>query len=70
MNLKKIIHWSLFSVIILYVISGLGILYYQIITTITFGLLNKNVSFAIHNYLLIPFLILLIAHIIITRKSR
>lgn len=70
MNFKKIIHWSLLGVIILQVISGLGILYYQIMTSITFGLLNKNVSFQVHRYLLIPFLILLVLHIVFTIKKK
>lgn len=70
MNIRKIIHWTLFVIIILYIISGLGILYSQIITAITFGILNKNLSFRIHNYLLIPFLIFLVLHIILTIKIK
>ncbi len=47
----------------MYIITGLGISYYRIIEALTFGLLTKALSFKIHSYLLIPFLILLALHI-------
>lgn len=64
MKLIKLIHWLLLIFIIIYIISGLGIIYSQIVEPLTFGLLTKVLSFQIHIYLLIPFIIILIAHII------
>jgi cytochrome b subunit of formate dehydrogenase len=62
-NLEKIVHWTLLIIIVLYVISGLGIVYNNITELITFGLLTKIIAYDIHIYLLIPFLIILAAHI-------
>ena len=64
-KLKPFVHWLLLIFILIYIISGLGILYFKIIEPLTFGLLTKALSYKIHLYLLIPFLILLILHIII-----
>jgi hypothetical protein len=36
---------------------------FRIIEPATFGLLNKNVSFTIHDNLLIPFVVLLVLHV-------
>ena len=60
--IKKIIRLTLFSIILAFIISGLGITNYQIIEKLTFGLLTKALSFKIHSKLLIPLLIFLIAH--------
>ena len=68
-NLKKIVHWTLLAIIFIYVISGLGILYNRIIEPITFGILTKNLAYEIHVSLIIPFIILLIAHIIFVLKK-
>jgi len=61
--IKKLILWLLLLVIVLYLITGLGITEFRTIENLTFGLLTKNLSFKIHNNLLIPFSILLILHI-------
>jgi thiosulfate reductase cytochrome b subunit len=68
MKVKKIIHWSLLIVIILYVVTGLGITQFRIVEGLTFGLLGKNLSFAIHDALLLPFVILLVLHVIFVVK--
>jgi cytochrome b subunit of formate dehydrogenase len=64
--LKRFVHWLLLAVTIIYVLTGLGITQYRIIESITFGVLTKNLSFNIHDNLLIPFIILLISHVILT----
>ena len=64
--LKKILGWTLAVITIIYLISGLGIMYFRVIESITFGVLTKNLSFNIHSNLLIPFLILLLLHIYLT----
>jgi len=60
---KKVIPWLLLVVMVLYLITGLGITRFRTVETLTFGLLSKNLSFRIHDNLLIPFLVLLIIHI-------
>ena len=62
---KKIVPWVLLAVLALYIVTGLGITEYRTIEAITFGLLTKNLSFRIHNALTIPFLVLLLVHIIL-----
>jgi len=69
-KLKKITHWLLLLLTLMYVISGLGITHYRIVEQITFGLLTKALSFKIHSYLLIPFLVLLILHIFFAIRDR
>jgi cytochrome b subunit of formate dehydrogenase len=60
---ERIIQWALLIVTFLYVLSGFGITEFRIIESATFGLLSKNLSFAIHDNLLIPFIILLVVHV-------
>ncbi|HVO36917.1 MAG TPA: hypothetical protein VMT01_01960 [Candidatus Acidoferrum sp.] len=67
---KRFIHWLLFAVTIAYLVSGLGITQYHVIESITFGLLSKSLSFTVHDNLLIPFVILLILHVIVTLLDR
>lgn len=67
---KKIIHWLLFAVVIIYVVSGFGITEYQIVEFLTFGLLTKPLAFQIHNILTIPFLLLLVSHVCLALFAR
>lgn len=60
---KRIVHWSLLAVILVYAISGFGITEFRVVESLTFGLLAKPLAFKIHNNLLIPLVILLILHI-------
>lgn len=61
-RIRKATARSLLVITLIYVITGLGITEYRIIELLTGGLLSKNLSFTIHLYLLIPFLVLLIIH--------
>jgi len=61
--IKKIIHWLLTVVVIIYLITGFGITEYRIVEPLTFGLLTKNLAQRIHINSEIPFIILLILHI-------
>jgi thiosulfate reductase cytochrome b subunit len=67
---KKIVHWSLTLATIVYLITGLGITQYRVVELLTFGLLSRNLAFIIHDSLLVPFVILLIAHIALSILSR
>ena len=70
MNFRKITPWALLVFALAYIISGLGITYYSIVEHLTFGLLTKALAFKIHIYLLIPFLIVLVAHIFLVLGDR
>jgi thiosulfate reductase cytochrome b subunit len=67
--LKKLAHWLLLVVTVVYLLTGLGITQYRIMESLTFGLLNKSLSFNIHDNLLMPFVVLLILHIIFSIAS-
>ena len=65
-NIRTIIHVFVTILIILYLLTGLGITNYQLIQTITFGGLSKPTAYQLHSILLIPFIIILALHIILT----
>jgi thiosulfate reductase cytochrome b subunit len=67
---KKIIHWGLLVIIVIFIITGLGIVNYRIIESITFGLLTKPISYQIHSYLIYPLIIFLYLHILFTWKKK
>ena len=52
-KLKVITRWTLFAFVLLYIISGFGVLYYNAVEKLTFGLLTKALSYKIHVSLLI-----------------
>jgi len=60
---RRAVHYLFFIVTILMVISGFGIVDYQIAGALSGGLLTKALCFEIHYGLAIPFAILLILHI-------
>jgi len=60
--IKQWVHYLLVILVILVLISGLGIIYYQWIGFLTLGLLSKDVAFKIHTLIFIPFLIVLVVH--------
>ncbi|MBM4446053.1 MAG: hypothetical protein FJ023_01710 [Chloroflexi bacterium] len=60
---KRVVHWLLLVVIMLYIITGLGITEYRVVEFLTFGLLAKPLAFKIHDSLIIPFIVLLGLHI-------
>lgn len=66
---KRIVRWTLLVAVIVYIISGLGILYPAVVGPLTFGLLGKGTAFTLHVNLLVPFLVLIVAHIALTWKA-
>jgi cytochrome b subunit of formate dehydrogenase len=60
--IKQYVHYILGILVILVLISGLGIIYYQIMGFLTLGYLSKDLAFKIHTLIFIPFLIVLIMH--------
>ncbi|KYK24234.1 hypothetical protein AYK25_09845 [Thermoplasmatales archaeon SM1-50] len=67
---KTLTHLLLLIVIIIFIITGLGITHYQIIELLTSGVLSKLTSYQIHSNLLIPFIVLLILHIVFTFRKK
>jgi len=67
---RKIIHWGLLVIIIIFIITGLGFARYRVIESITFGLLTKPVAYQIHSYLIFPLIVFLYLHILITWKNK
>jgi len=61
---RAVIRYLLLVLILLYLISGLGITQYQIIEPLTLGLLTKNMAFKLHDFLLVPFVVMLLAHVL------
>ena len=55
--------------IVLYIITGFGITEYHIVESITFSVLSKPVSHLIHFNLIVPFIVLLIFHILLSTKT-
>ena len=69
-QIRKIIHWGLLVIIIIFIFTGLGIVRYRIIESITLGLLTKPISFQVHTYLTFPLIVFLYLHILLTWKKR
>jgi len=62
-NFAKIIHALVTILILAYLITGLGITQYRLITPLTGGWLDKAAAFRIHAWLFWPFVIVLGLHI-------
>ncbi len=60
---QTLTHVLLAIVSILFILTGFGISNYQTIEALTGGTLSKLTSFQIHSNLILPFIVLLIAHI-------
>jgi hypothetical protein len=60
--IKSSAHIALGIITIFVILSGLGIAYYQIITYMTFGILDKTLAFKVHTFIFPLFLIVLVIH--------
>lgn len=61
-KVRRTAHITLGILTIVVIISGLGIAYYQTITYLTLGLLDKTLAFKLHTYIFPLFFIVLIVH--------
>jgi thiosulfate reductase cytochrome b subunit len=68
-NLRWAVGWLLLAFALLLVITGLGITDWQVVEPATFGLLGKALSFQLHSVLWVPFLAILIAHILLSCRA-
>jgi|GEM_PF-3403434 len=69
-SLKKVVHWLLFLVVALILLSGFGIVDYQVVQAITFGVLDKATAFQLHINLWWVFIALLALHVLLTMQTR
>ena len=72
-SIRKFMHWLLLVVVLLYIVSGFGITEFRVVETLTLGILTKSLAFKIHDVLWLPFVVLLVSHILsslILRPSR
>ena len=67
-RIARVVHWLVLVLSVLLVVSGLGITEYQTVTALTFGLLGKATAFKLHLVLWMPFLIALVAHVLLTTR--
>ncbi|MBN2454112.1 hypothetical protein JXB11_01050 [Candidatus Woesearchaeota archaeon] len=63
-TIRKIAAYLALITIILYIITGYGIVKYQLVGKLTFGLLDKATSFKIHENLIIPFIVFILVHLL------
>ena len=72
LTVKRAIAWMLLAVTLLFLLSGWGISQFQTVTPLTGGLLGKATSFQVHEWLWIPFGVLLLVHVYLGmfRKKR
>jgi cytochrome b subunit of formate dehydrogenase len=68
--IEKAIRWLLVIGIILYIVTGYGITEFRTVEYLTFGLLTKSLAFKIHDALAIPFMTLLLLHILLPSVLR
>lgn len=61
-TIKSTTHITLGIITIVLILSGLGIAYYQTITFLTLGILDKTYAFKIHTFVFPIFLIVLVIH--------
>jgi len=61
-TIKRPVHILLAILIIIQLVTGLGIVYYQIIASLTLGMLSKDLAFEIHIINFVPLLIVLVIH--------
>jgi thiosulfate reductase cytochrome b subunit len=69
-KMAKLVHWTLLVAAVLTLVSGLGITEYQTVGALTFGLLNKASAFKLHLWVWIPFLVLLVLHLLLTARPQ
>ena len=67
---RRVVGWILFALALLLVITGLGITEFRVVTPLTLGILGKALSFQLHSLLWIPFLAVLVLHMVLSCRIR
>lgn len=69
-KLGRLCGWLALLLLLLTVVSGYGITEFRLVTGLTFGLLNKVLSFRLHHYTELPMIALLSIHVAIALWAR
>jgi len=62
---RETVHWLLLAVTILFLVTGFGISEFRVVETITLGWLTKSWALRLHDNLWIPFVALLVLHVLL-----
>jgi len=60
---REWVHALLTLTTLIFVLTGMGILEYNLVSSMTLGLLTKDRSYQLHSVLLYPFTLLLLVHV-------
>jgi hypothetical protein len=63
-RLRAAVAWLLLAVTVVYLLSGFGITSQDIVGPLTGGLLGKALAFRLHDVLWLPFIALLVLHVV------
>lgn len=69
---RKALFWLLVALVVVYVVTGFGITEFRTVESLTQGILTKNLSFRIHNNLLlfIVSIAVVVAHAYLGLRAR
>lgn len=65
-RIRLLLHWVLVVYLAIYLLTGLGIIYWRQIEPLTLGLLGKALAMRIHDNMHLPFVALVIAHVYVS----
>ncbi len=68
-RIKNIVQWLLAAATLLMIVSGYGISEFRIVEGLTFGIISKSTAFAMHDALAMPFIVLVVLHVILAIKK-
>ncbi len=63
-RVRMLVAWLLLVVTVVYLLSGFGITNQDIVGPLTGGLLGKALAFRLHDVLWLPFIALLVLHVL------
>lgn len=67
---RRLVSWTLLVLALLLILTGLGITEFRVVGPLTLGLLGKSLSFQLHSLLWIPFLAVLVLHMVLSCRIR
>ena len=67
---RRLVSWTLLALALLLILTGLGITEFRTVEPLTFGLLGKALAFQLHSLLWIPFLAVLVVHMLLSCRIR
>ena len=67
---RRLVSWTLLVLALLLILTGLGITEFRTVEPLTLGLMGKAFSFQLHSLLWIPFLAVLLLHLLLSCRVR